>query len=346
MSKRQRIVVNILAKPDTSSSTLFGLYDVLTSVGVGWETKVAGVPGAPQFDVRIVAATRKRLRCAGGIPVEPQASLAEAGDSDVAIVASLVTPTWEPPPPPKQHDQREIEWLCRQQARGAIVASACTGAIVLAESGLLDGWEATTHWAYQDLFRVHYPKVRLRLEKNLCVSGHNDHVVTAGGSTAWQELALHLIVRFCGIDHANRATKFWLIPDQESQAPYSALSRGIPHEDAIVEDCQVWIADNYAKSNPVSRMVQRSRLPSATFARRFKRATGYHPMDYVQTLRVEEAKELLESCAHAIDEIGREVGYEDPASFRRLFKRKTRLTPAAYRRQFGKSRFERYKLIP
>jgi len=344
MSKRQRIMVSILAKPDTSSSTLFGLYDVLTSVGVGWETLVAGVPGESRFDVRIVAATRERLWCAGGIPVNPQASVAEAGESDVAIVASLVTPTWAPL---KHCDERELDWLCRQQARGAIVASACTGAIVLAESGLLDGWEATTHWAYQDLFRVHYPKVKLRIERNLCVSGHNNQVVTSGGSTAWHELALHLIVRFCGTDYASRAAKFWLIPDQgESQAPYSALSRGIPQEDAIVEDCQVWIANNYAKSNPVSRMAQRSRLPRATFARRFKRATGYHPMDYVQTVRVEEAKELLERSAHAIDEIGREVGYEDPASFRQLFKRKTRLTPTAYRRQFGKSRFERYELAP
>jgi transcriptional regulator GlxA family with amidase domain len=107
---------------------------------------------------------------------------------------------------------------------------------------------------------------------------------------------------------------------------------------------EVWIANNYSETKPVSKMAQRSGLPRATFAGRFKRATGYHPMEYVHALRVEEAKEMLETSDHAIDEIGREIGYEDPASFRRLFKRKTHLTPAAYRRRFGKSRFERYHL--
>jgi transcriptional regulator GlxA family with amidase domain len=337
------IRVDILARTDTSPSTLFGLYDVLSSVGVGWETFVSGKPEVSRFDVRIIAASERPFRCAGGVLVSPKAGLEGAGQADVAIVASLVTPSWAPP---TKCDEREMGWLSQQQSRGAVVASACTGAIVLAESGLLNGLEATTHWAYGDLFRVHYPDVRLRLEKNLCLAGRNEEVVTSGGATGWQELALHLIVRFCGVKYATRAARFWLIPNQEEyQSPYAALlPRGIPHDDGIVKDCQLWIADNYAQTNPVSRMTLKSGVPPATFARRFKRATGYHPMDYVHALRVEEAKQMLETTDQAIDEIGHEVGYEDPASFRRLFKRKTMLTPAAYRRRFGKARFERYEL--
>jgi transcriptional regulator GlxA family with amidase domain len=172
---------------------LFGLYDVLNSVGVGWETHVAGTPGESLFDVQIVAASREPFQCASGVPVTPQADMEEAGDTDVAIVPGLVTSVRTPP---IYRDERELSWLSRQQARGAIVASACTGAIILAESEMLDGWEATTHWAWGDLFRVHYPKVKLRLEKNLCASEPNNQIVTSGGATAWHELALHLI---CGL---------------------------------------------------------------------------------------------------------------------------------------------------
>ena len=112
-----------------------------------------------------------------------------------------------------------------------------------------------------------------------------------------------------------------------------------------MNDCQVWLAEHYAVLDPVSAMIERSGLPPTTFARRFKRATGYRPMDYVHTLRVEEAKEMLEMSDCTIDHVGHEVGYEDPSSFRRLFKRKAGLTPSDYRRRFGSRRFDRYELV-
>ena len=343
MSKQRPITVSILATPDTSPSTLFGLFDVLSTVGIGWEKFVTGRSVEPQFDVRIVAAGREPFRCAGNVLVSPHFSIEEVEDTDIALVASLVVPASIPL---RDHDEREFDWLARQQSRGAIMASACTGAIMLAESGLLNGWEATTHWAYRDLFRIHYPEVRLRIEQNLCGSGHDNQIVTSGGATAWQELALYLITRFCGVEHAVHTAKFWLIPNrEESQAPFAAMSQGIPHDDGVVNECQVWIAEHYANPNPITGMVQRSGFPPTTFARRFKRATGYRPMDYVHTLRVEEAKEMLEISGDAIDKIGREVGYEDPASFRRIFKRKVGLTPSIYRRRFGRSRFERFDLM-
>jgi transcriptional regulator GlxA family with amidase domain len=123
------------------------------------------------------------------------------------------------------------------------------------------------------------------------------------------------------------------------------MPKSIQHDDAVVHDCQEWAADNYAVLDPVSTMIERSGLPSTTFARRFRRATGYRPIDYVHTLRVEEAKEMLERSDASIDRIGHDVGYEDPASFRRLFKRKAGVTPSNYRRRFGRRRFDRYDLL-
>ena len=342
MSGHRPITVSILATPDTSPSTLFGLSDLFSSVGIGWESFVTGKPEAPRFDVRIVAATDEPFQCSGNVTVTPHAAIDDVAATDIALVAGLIVPAFAPF---RERYDREFEWLARQYEHGAITASACTGALMLAESGLLDGWEATTHWAYRDLFRSHYPKIRLRLERNLCGSGHDNQIVTSGGVTAWQELALHFITRFCGVEYATRTAKFWLIPDrQESQASFETMPKSIQHNDAVVHDCQVWLADHHAVPDPVSAMTERSGLPPTTFARRFKRATGYRPMDYVHSLRVEEAKEMLETSDRTIDHIGHEVGYEDPSSFRRLFKRKAGLTPSDYRRCFGRRRFDRYDL--
>ena len=112
------------------------------------------------------------------------------------------------------------------------------------------------------------------------------------------------------------------------------MTRRIQKTDAVIGECQEWIADNYVCANPVATMAERSGLNPRTFARRFRAATGYLPIDYVHALRIEEAKQLIESESVGIDEISLKVGYEDPAFFRRLFKRKVGLTPAAYRRKF------------
>jgi transcriptional regulator GlxA family with amidase domain len=340
MSKRPT-TVSILATSDTSASTLYGLFDVLSSVGIGWQTFVTGKPVEPQFDVRLVAAGREPFRCAGNVLVTPHLGIEDVEDTDIALVASLVVSASTLP---KNLDERAINWLIRQQSHGATIASACTGAIILAESGLLNGCEGTSHWAYRDLFRKHYPEILLRLDQDLCVSGHENQIVTSGGTTAWQELALYLITRFCGVEHAAHTAKFWLIPNREEiQASFAAMAQGIPHDDGVVNECQVWIAEHYELPNPITRMVERSGLSPTTFARRFERATGYRPMDYVHTLRVEEAKEMLEISGDAIDHVGRKVGYEDPASFRRIFKRRVGLTPSIYRRKFGRGRFERFE---
>ncbi len=116
--------------------------------------------------------------------------------------------------------------------------------------------------------------------------------------------------------------------------PFAVVTPRIQQTDAVIGECQVWIAENYASSNPVAGMAARAGLKPRTFARRFRSATEYQPMDYVHAIRIEEAKQLLESSAISVEEIGHAVGYLDPTSFRRLFKRKGGLTPAAYRRKF------------
>jgi transcriptional regulator GlxA family with amidase domain len=220
-------------------------------------------------------------------------------------------------------------------AKGALIGSICTGAVVLAETGLLDGEPATSHWSVADLFRRYYPRVQLAADRILVPAGRDHRIVTGGGPSSWEDLSLYLIARFRSEAEAVRTAKIFLFGDRsEGQLPYMAMSKRRHHDDKIIADSQTWIAQNYEAPNPVTRMVQRSGLPERTFKRRFRAATGYTPVDYVQALRIEEAKQLLEATAQPTEEIGRQIGYEDPAFFRRLFKRRTGVTPGRYRQRY------------
>ena len=338
MPKKQPIKISLLATPETTASTLFGLYDVLSSVGIAWETFITGVPTEPKFDVSIVSTSGKPFSCGSNVLVTPHTSTEDVEDADIALIAS-----WVPNDSIsiRDYDQRELEWLFRLKDRGTTLASMCTSTILMAESGVLDGREATTFWAYRDLVRVRYPRVQWRIDRTLCVSGDNDQIVTAGSATVWQDLALYLIARYCGVEQAANTAKLWVIPDRgASQSAYAVKSISIPHDDSVIYGCQLWIAENYSTSNPIAEMVNYAGIPASTFARRFKNATGDKPMDYVHMLRIEKAKEMLETGQDTVDQIGSVSGYDDPASFRRIFKRKVGLTPSVYRRRFTHRRYD------
>jgi transcriptional regulator GlxA family with amidase domain len=324
--------VVLLASAETSPSILYGLYDVLYSVGAVFPDMTCGEPGPESLAVRIVAAEAAPFHCLGAVTVEPHFAIEAVEQADVVVVCDMYTPIFEPI---IGKYPREVAWLQKMHAGGALIASVCSGSLVLAEAGLLDGHEAAAHWAYGDLFRHCYPRVTMREDSVLCLSGESAGIVTAGGVTAWHDLALYLIARLCGRQQAVMTSKVFLISGHaDGQLPFAAMTRRPDASDAVIADCQDWIAENYRTDNPVQRMAGRSGLNQRTFARRFRAATGYQPIDYVQALRVEEAKQMLETEETGIDEVAGAVGYDDPASFRRLFKRRAGLTPAAYRRKF------------
>jgi transcriptional regulator GlxA family with amidase domain len=329
---RRKIRLNLLAPPECTGAALYGLHEVFASVGETWTTITGEPPTHPGFEVALVAPDAEPFRAPGGVPVTPDAALRDAPASEVIVIPDL----WvDPEADPRGRWPETTDWLRAQHARGALIATVCTGSVLLAETGLLDGQEATTHWGYARLFEAHYPAVRLAPGRILVPAGPDGRLITAGGASSWEDLALHLIARICGETEAVRTAKVFLFGDRsEGQLPYAALARPRRHDDQTIADCQTWIADHYAAASPVSRMVARSGLPERTFKRRFRAATGYAPVEYVQTLRIEEAKQMLETSALPTEAIAAAVGYEDPAFFRRLFKRRTGITPARYRQRF------------
>ena len=330
--KQRKTKVSILSYPETGAALLYGYHDIFASAGVVWPFQITGAPGAPLFDTQIVAASKEPFAIYGDVLVAPHASLEEVGTTDLILIPEIDAPL---DGSPHGRLQREIAWLQDQYAAGATIASSCSGSLLLAETGLLNGQEATTHWGLESYFSKHYPAVTVRADRVLCFAGEDDRLVTAGGHALWHDLAIYLISRFCGNEEAIRTAKMFLLaPHTNGQLPFAGMVRRPQRSDAVIEDCQSWISENYAEEQPVAGMIRRSGLPPRTFARRFKLATGYQPLEYVQALRVEEAKQLIETCDLPVDEIGQEVGYDDPSYFRRLFKRKAGLSPAAYRKTF------------
>lgn len=327
---RARIRVSLLAIADAMIASLGGLFDVLNSFRLLGSFDDS-VPHAAPFAVEIVGASCEPIVTASGLPVSAQRSLDDVRDTDVVIVPSVLVAdgAWITGRYP-----REVRWLGEVFARGAMLCSTCSGVLLLAETGLLDGREATIHWAYASTFRRNFPAVRLVPEKVLVATGEREQFVMSGASASWHDLVLYLIARHVGPTAAQAIARFMLLQwHQDGQALYAAFQPATDHGDAVVLAVQQWIAQHMSASNPAEQMMRRSGLAERSFKRRFTNATGFSPIAYVQRLRLEEAKRRLERTDAPIDEIAWAIGYEDPAFFRRLFKRSTGVTPGAYRRK-------------
>ncbi|CRM52278.1 GlxA family transcriptional regulator [Pseudomonas sp. 58 R 3] len=223
-------------------------------------------------------------------------------------------------------------WLREHYAQGAVLASMCTAAFLLAENGLLQGLRATTHWAFAELFRRRYPDVTLEDAQILC---EENRVITSGGASAAMDLMLHLIRRFGSPELAQTCGKYLLIDGvRTEQSVYALWSLPKNHGDGEILRVQHWLEQHFAQALVIDDVARRFGFGVRNFKRRFKEATGYTPVGYVQTLRLERAKQMLESTRMTLESITYAVGYEDSNSFRRLFQQRVGMLPAAYRKKF------------
>lgn len=329
---RQPIDVLMVAVPETAGSALYGMLDVLSAAGNVWQALSRSGDERQLFRVRIVAPRRAPFACGNRIPVRPDVAIGDEPAAPIVIVPEL----WLGPDE-SIHGRYPavIDWLRRRYRAGSALYSACSGAVLLAETGLLDGCHATSHWGYQDLFRRHYPQVRFDPAPSLAYARADGRIVTAGGTTSWHDLALHIIARHASPGEALRIAKVYLLKlHDEGGLPYASLVRNPPHADAVVRRCEDWLKQHFREIDAISQAVALSKVPERTLKRRFKAATGSPLIDYLQNLRVEAAKRLLESGALPVDEVSADVGYADASFFRRLFKRVTGLPPSQYRRMF------------
>lgn len=325
--------VALLALPQVTGSTLHGMFDLFASAGRDWTFLTSGRVGASAILPYIVARARAPVDAFNGLTIIPHHGLEDGPPPDILCVSDFFIAPGESC---AGMFAPEIAWIRQHYEAGAVVAAACSGALLLAEAGILDGHDATTHWGFCKAMAEAYPKVRVNCSRTLVVSGNEQRIIMGGGGTSWQDLALFLVARFIGIEQAVELAKVYLLDWHHSGSlPYASLITTKQGSDAQIAKCQEWLADNYKQAPPVAVMVEMSGLPERSFNRRFFHATGLSPLGYVQSLRLEEAKQMLETTALPVEAIAQEVGYGDASFFGQLFKRKIGVTPAQYRKRFS-----------
>jgi transcriptional regulator GlxA family with amidase domain len=328
--------VAILAVPEVTASALFGMFDLFSSPGRDFLFITQGAAGEQRMRPYVVARNNSEFRAANGIWVRPDHSLSDCPRPDIVCIPDFFVNPGESVA--GQYDA-EAEWLKRAYDDGAMLASACSGAVLLGEAGLLVNREATIHWGYVSTLTNNYPGVKVKPDQSLVLSGEAQRIVMAGGGSNWQDLALYLIARFVGLNEAMEVAKVYMLQWHDiGQQPFAALMRFRQTNDAVINRCQRWAESNYKTRSPVAAMTDLSGLPERSFVRRFAKATDMKAIDYIHALRLEEAKQMLETGNLPVEAVANEVGYEDTSFFGRLFRRKVGLTPAQYRMRFGSLR--------
>ena len=238
---------------------------------------------------------------------------------DTATLIESVQTGWQP----------VIERL-RTLSDDTLIAASCYGTFVLGEAGVLDGIEATTTWWLHDLFRQRYPAVRLDADQTLADGGR---CMTAGAMTAHADLTLHVLRRLFGAALARQVGSIMLVDRaRTSQRPYMVLRQRF--DDPLIQRASDWLVSRIAAAVSVEALADALHVSYRTLHRRFQAAIGMPPLAYLQDLRVEHAKELLESTLLSFEQIVARVGYNDVSAFRRLFVRRAGLSPAQYRQRF------------
>lgn len=232
-----------------------------------------------------------------------------------------------------QQEKNSIEWLKKQFKNGAKIAAACNGNFLLAETGILKNKRATTHWSLINEFRQRYRDVLLQPEKIIIDEGN---ILSAAGVTACINLSIYLVYRFGSPELASLCSKVFLVDSgRRIQTPYENYTLPKKHGDDSILQTQEWLERNFKEPISLDAIAQICNLGKRTLIRRFKRATGDTPLVYLQRLRIENAKRLLEATGSTFSEITWQVGYEDVSSFQRLFKGETGLSPKEYRTKFS-----------
>lgn len=316
--------VAVLVLKDSTALVPIGVAELIKKT-LQFTPPAAGERG---IDVVLAGETR-RVATAGGYPVDCDVIFDDLGACDLVVVPAL-------DPDILRHlalNEAAVDLIRSLWAAGADCASACTGAFVLAEAGLLDGRRATTHWAFQDLFRARYPAVDLVPQAILVDQGR---VCTAGGATSFIQLTHYLVERWLGQDVAHAAARMFLIDVNKSpQGAYATFASQRQHQDARILAAQDLIEANVREPISVAEIARRLAMSDRTLLRRFKDATGNTPLEYLQRVRVETAKRTLEAGTESVKAIAARVGYTDIAAFRAVFARITGLNPAEYRQRYG-----------
>lgn len=333
----QKIVV-LLVNGGLASTSILPL-EIFQSAGTLWNA-LNGIPLESRFDVVTASADGAPVKVSHHLSLTPEVACADAAEPDLVFVAAgglefdaMVSKAYDPVETVARNAAL-LPWLQRWHGQGATIVTACSGALLAAEAGLLEGKRATAHWGLAGLYAQHYPNVDWREEYLVTDCGD---VVCGGGVNAAADVSLYLVEKHCGREVALKTARSLCIEMPRTwQNSFTHFELRARHEDEAVLAAEHFIRNHFAEDLKFDTVASHVGMSPRNFARRFKDATGDTPLAYLHGLRIAVAKQMLETTPTGVAEIGQRVGYLDPAFFRQLFQRNAGVSPSDYRRRFGR----------
>ena len=308
---------------ENNLSSIVGSYKIFTRANKYSKDKI----GKDVFKIELAGISKRVNFYEGLFTVRPHTHISAITKTNLIIIPSL------------NHNYQKanrllIDWLVKRYKEGAEVASICTGAFMLATSGLLDGKRCSTHWAAADTFRTMFPNVDLQQDQ--LITDENG-IYTNGGAYSFLNLMIYLVEKYYDRETAIFCSKVFQIEiDRQSQSAFTIFSGQKLHGDDIVKKAQIYIEDNLHEKISIEHLSSLFSVGRRNFDRRFVKATGNTPVEYSQRVKVECAKKALETSRKTVNEVMYDVGYSDIKAFREVFRKITGMSPLEYRGKYSR----------
>jgi transcriptional regulator GlxA family with amidase domain len=307
-------------------SSIVGAYKIFTRANAYWKQSGRN----ELFAIDLAGISNKVDFYNGLFTVRPNKQISDIAHTDLIIIPSL-NHNYEKS---VKANGQLIEWIEQQYKNGAEIASICTGAFLLASSGLLDGRTCSTHWAAANTFRTLFPKVDLQADR--LITDENG-IYTNGGAYSFLNLVIYLVEKYFDRQTAIYCSKVFQVEmDRQSQSAFTIFTGQKQHGDEMVKEAQAYIETNMQEKISVEHLSARFAVGRRNFDRRFIKATGNTPVEYLQRVKIESAKKALETSRKTINEVMYDVGYSDVKAFREVFRKVTGMSPLEYRRSYNK----------
>ena len=316
----------LVPEGENNLSSIVGAYKIFNRANAYWKEK----GNRDLFKIQLAGLSKKVAFHDGLFTVQPHVNISSIHKTDLVIIPSL-NHNYEKA---VKLNDRLIFWIARQYQSGAEVASICTGAWLLASTGLLDGRTCSTHWSVAACFRQMFPQVRL--QPDLLITDEKG-IYTNGGAYSFLHLLLYLVEKYYDRQTAIYCSKVFQIEmDRQSQSPFTIFTGQKMHGDEMVRQAQMYIESQLHEKVSVGHLSNRFAVGRRNFDRRFIKATGNTPVEYTQRVKMEWAKRAFETTSKTINEVMYDVGYSDVKAFREVFRRITGMAPLEYRNRYNK----------
>ena len=311
---------------ENNLSSIVGPYKIFTRANEYW--KQAGKKEL--FKIELAGISKKVEFYNGLFTVNPHTHISRISKTDLIIIPSL-NHNYEKT---VKQNQLLIDWIERQYKQGAEIASICTGAFLLASSGLLDGKTCSTHWSAADNLRAMFPNINVQTDK--LITDENG-IYTNGGAYSFLNLIIYLVEKYFDRQTAIFCSKVFQIEmDRQSQSAFIIFKGQKSHGDEVVKKAQSYIEDHVDEKISVGHLSLKLAVGRRNFDRRFIKATGNTPIEYSQRVKIESAKKAFETTRKTINEVMYDVGYSDIKAFREVFRKITGMSPLEYRSKYNK----------